>query len=176
MKSRLPALSLVLGGASSGKSAYAEKLVRSGGSPLHYIATMRHFDDPETRQKISRHKLARGEGWTTAEVPLDVARHVGTLGEGTALVDCATLWLANLQEAGGDPAAEAPALAEALERAPRPVVVVSNELGFGMVPMDAGARAFRDAHGRMNAALAARASLVVLVAAGLPLALKGTPP
>lgn len=174
MISHLPDLSLVTGGAASGKSAFAERLVQSTGCAAHYVATMRRSDDPETRQKISRHEIARGRNWTTAEVPLEVAAHVGGLVEGVALVDCATLWLANALEAGRGE--EAPALAEALARASVPVVVVTNELGSGLVPMDAGARAFRDAHGRMNRVLAARAGLVVLVTAGIPLALKGTLP
>ena len=137
---------------------------------------MRRSEDPETRLKISRHELVRGAGWTTSETPLEVARHVAGLREGAALVDCATLWLANVVEAGRDVQAEVEALAEALARAPVPVVVVTNEIGQGMVPMDAAARAFRDAHGRMNQRLAARAGLVVLVTAGLPLALKGALP
>lgn len=174
MISHLPDLSLVIGGAASGKSAFAESLVRSTGCAAHYVATMRRSDDPEMREKISHHEIARGRNWTTAEVPLEVAARVGGLVEGVALVDCATLWLANALEAGRGE--EAPALADALARASVPVVVVTNELGSGLVPMDAGARAFRDAHGRMNRALAARAGLVVLVTAGIPLALKGTLP
>ena len=105
-----------------------------------------------------------------------MAEAVSALREGAVLVDCATLWLANLLEAGRDPEAEGAALAGALAAARAPVVVVTNELGGGLVPMDAGARAFRDAHGRLNQALAARADLVVLVVAGLPLALKGALP
>jgi adenosylcobinamide kinase/adenosylcobinamide-phosphate guanylyltransferase len=171
VKSHLPPLSLVTGAAASGKSAFAERLCGSGEWPARYVATMRRSSDPELRERIRRHEIVRGRGWTTAEVPLEVARHVGELREGVALVDCATLWLANALEAGRGE--EAPALAGALAEAAVPVVVVSNELGWGMVPMDAGTRAFRDAHGRMNQALAARAGLVVLVASGLPLVLKG---
>ena len=145
---------------------------------------MRRSDDPESGGRIRRHEVERGAEWSTSEVPIEVAAEVeglgGRLGDEPApdavLVDCATLWLANVMEAGLDPEVEGPALAEALARARPPVVVVSNELGQGMVPMDAGARAFRDAHGRMNQMLAARAGLVVLVAAGLPLVLKGTLP
>ena len=172
----LSPLTLVIGGAASGKSAFAENLVRSAGCAMHYVATMRRSDDPEVARKIDHHKLERGAGWTTWEVPLDVAEAVSALREGAVLVDCATLWLANLLEAGRDPEAEGAALAGALAAARAPVVVVTNELGGGLVPMDAGARAFRDAHGRLNQALAAQAGLVVLVVAGLPLALKGTLP
>ena len=174
MISHLPDLCIVTGGAASGKSAFAENLALSVACPAHYVATMRRSDDPEMREKISRHELARKGDWTTAEVPLEVAAHVAGLAEGVALVDCATLWLANAMEAGRED--EAPALAEALAHARVPVVVVTNELGLGLVPMDAGARAFRDAHGRMNQALAARAGLVVLVTAGIPWALKGALP
>ena len=178
--SRLPALTLVLGGAASGKSAYAERLVLSAACSPAYVATMRRSDDPETDGRIRHHQLARSSAWSTSEVALHVASHVEGLGRGSGvdavLVDCATLWLANLLEAGGDPGAEGGRLAEALARAAPPVVVVSNELGHGIVPMDAGTRAFRDAHGRLNQALAAAADLVVLVVAGLPLALKGRLP
>jgi adenosylcobinamide kinase/adenosylcobinamide-phosphate guanylyltransferase len=174
VKSHLPPLTVVTGGAASGKSVFAERLVKTIGCERHYVATMTRRDDPETCDKIDRHQLARGDGWTTSEVPLDVGAHVGALEGGVALVDCATLWLANSMEAGRPEDAEA--LAGALAEARVPVVVVTNELGLGLVPMDAGARAFREAHGRMNQALAARAGLVVLVTAGLPLALKGSLP
>lgn len=170
---RLPALTLVTGGAASGKSAFAENLILSTGCNPHYVATMRRSTDGELDRKIVRHQLARGPGWTTWEEPLEVGDRVRAL-DGAVLVDCATLWLANAMEA--ERAHEAEALGAALAGAGAPVVVVSNELGWGMVPMDAGMRAFRDAHGRMNQALAARADLVVLVASGLPLALKGTLP
>lgn len=172
----LPPLSLVIGGAASGKSAFAEKLTLSGGCPAYYFATMRRSADPETGRKIHRHELARGAGWTTREVPIELGEAVAELRRGVALVDCVTLWLANLLDAGRDLDVEGPALAQALAAAPVPVVVVTNELGGGMVPMDPGARAFRDAHGRLNQALVMRADLVALVVAGLPLALKGTLP
>lgn len=174
VKSHLPALALVTGGAASGKSAFAENLVVATGCERHYVATMGRSDDPETCDKISQHQLARGAGWTTSEVPIEVADHVASLRGGAALVDCATLWLANAMAAGRG--GEAEALADALAEAVVPVVVVTNELGLGLVPMDARARAFREAHGRMNQALAARAGLVVLVTAGIPLALKGRLP
>lgn len=174
VKSHPPALSLVTGGAASGKSAFAENLCLSMSCGGHYVATMRRSAEPETCDKISRHQLARGAEWTTSEVPLRVAEHVAGLAGGAALVDCATLWLANALEAGE--AGDGAALAASLEAATVPVVVVTNELGLGLVPMDAGARAFRDAHGRMNQALAARAGLVVLVTAGIPMAIKGRLP
>ena len=173
---RLPSLSLVLGGAASGKSAIAENLVLSASCRPHYVATMRRSDDPEMRRKIADHELARGDGWTTVEAPIAVGAAVSKLAAEAVLVDCATLWLANLLEDGGDPHAEGEALTGMLAEAPFPVVVVSNELGHGMVPMDRSTRAFRDAHGRLNQTLAARAGLVVLVTAGLPLALKGALP
>lgn len=154
---------------------------------------MRRSPNPETHEKVNRHILARGPDWTTSEVPLDLVRYATSdvlqaddaMARGAApgmappdgmLVDCATLWLANLIEAGRDPGSEGPALAEALAAAVVPVVVVSNELGQGIVPMERASRAFRDAHGRLNQVLAARADLVVLVVAGLPLVLKGRLP
>ncbi|WP_226779597.1 bifunctional adenosylcobinamide kinase/adenosylcobinamide-phosphate guanylyltransferase [Oceaniglobus trochenteri] len=172
----LPNLSLVLGGASSGKSDLAERLVALVPLRRVYIATAQTYDD-EMRAKIAAHQAARGPGWHTIEAPLDLAAPLAGLGEGDiVLIDCATLWLSNHLIAGSDPETITTALQNALAQAPCPVVVVSNEVGQGIVPENALARRFRNAQGRLNRNLAAQADLVVAVMAGLPLALKGDLP
>ncbi|WP_102109487.1 bifunctional adenosylcobinamide kinase/adenosylcobinamide-phosphate guanylyltransferase [Oceaniglobus roseus] len=173
----LPNVSLVLGGAASGKSDFAERLVLSERHrrPV-YLATAQAFDD-EMREKIRAHRAARGEGWQTREVPLDLPRALGALAPSDiALLDCATLWLSNLILADADVEAECAALLDALDALPCPLVVVSNEVGQGIVPDNALARRFRNAQGRLNRRLAERAGLVVAVMAGLPLVLKGALP
>jgi adenosylcobinamide kinase/adenosylcobinamide-phosphate guanylyltransferase len=167
------AFTLVLGGASSGKSACAERICRATGKAPVYVATAQAFDD-EMRAKIDRHRRLRGDGWTTIEAPLDLAGALAAApAEAAVLVDCASLWLTNLLLSGADPDAARAALLAALRAAPQPVTVVSNETGLGIVPENALARRFRDAQGRLNQALAAEAGAVVAVMAGLPLALKG---
>lgn len=169
-----PKLTLVTGGARSGKSRLAERLVRASGLPLTYIATAEAWDD-EMRARIAAHRQDRGAGWTTIEAPRDVAGALAGAG-GAVLIDCATLWLTNTLLAGAELEAEIAALLAALTQAAGPVVVVSNEVGWGIVPENALARAFRDEQGRLNQRLAAEADLVVGVMAGLPLVLKGKLP
>ena len=174
----LPPLTLVLGGARSGKSAYAESLF--GGAGAVYVATAEAIDD-EMRDRIARHRARRGDGWTTVEAPLDLAGALRAQARVGArerdrpgvLVDCLTVWLGNLMHAGRDVDREAGRLLESLA-APEaaPVVLVANEVGLGVVPDNPMARAFRDHAGRLNQALAERADRVVLVTAGLPLVLK----
>lgn len=173
---RLPRLSLVLGGAASGKSAYAERLVaRSGRTPV-YVATAQAFDD-EMRAKIAAHRARRGTGWQDVEAPHALPEAVAALPAGAAtLIDCATMWLSNLMLAEADLPAAGAALDAALRAAAGPIVIVSNEVGQGVVPDTPLGRRFRDAQGALNQSLAARADLVVAVMAGLPLALKGTLP
>lgn len=170
----LPPLALVTGGARSGKSALAERLVRLGAAPHSYIATAEAWDD-EMRDRITRHRQDRGTGWVTVEAPLDLPAALAEA-RGSVLIDCATLWLTNHMLAGNDPEAETARLLAALAAAPVPVVIVSNEVGWGIVPENALARRFRDAQGRLNQRLAAMADLAVLVVAGLPMVLKGTLP
>ena len=159
---------LVLGGARSGKSRYAESLFE-GVSPRTYVATGQAFDD-EMRERIEAHRAAR-HGWTTLEAPLDLPE---ALSGGTpALVDCLTLWLTNLLLAGRDPAPAADALAHALAARSALTVLVSNEVGLGIVPDNALARRFRDEAGRLHQRLAAGAENVVLLVAGLPMRVKG---
>lgn len=172
----LPQLSLVLGGAASGKSAFAEGLAASAGLPMTYIATAR-AGDAEMDAKIALHRARRGGQWQTIEAAHGAAAALAALPAGrVALFDCATMWLMNQIDAGREPETEMPRLIEALLGASAPVVVVSNELGMGLVPEGALSRRFREAQGALNQTLAARAGLVVFVAAGLPVVLKGTLP
>lgn len=172
----LPRLSLVVGGARSGKSSLAERLVCATARPRRYIATAQAWDD-EMRDRIAQHRADRGPAWETVEAPLDLNAALATAREGeVVLVDCATLWLSNHLLAEHDLGAEADRLMSSLSACPAPVVVVSNEVGMGIVPDNALARAFRDAQGRLNQRLAAEAGLVIGVMAGLPVMLKGTRP
>lgn len=176
MTGSLPPLTLVVGGARSGKSAFAERLIAATARPRRYIATAEAWDD-EMRARIARHRADRADGWTTVEAPLDLCAALQAARPDEAvLVDCATLWLTNHLLAGHDLGAETLSLITALAVCPAPVVVVSNETGWGIVPENALARRFRDEQGRLNQRLAAEAALVVTVIAGLPLALKGTLP
>lgn len=170
---QLAAFSLVIGAAASGKSAFAERLASARG-PSVYIATAEPGDS-EMRAKIAAHRARRGDGWRTLEAPRDLDGALAEVAPGeAALIDCATLWLANLLAAGGDVDAETDRLLAAIAAADAPVVMVTNELGAGLVPASAEARRFRNLHGALNQRLAAEAGLVVSVVAGLPLALKGT--
>ncbi|MEM6579334.1 MAG: bifunctional adenosylcobinamide kinase/adenosylcobinamide-phosphate guanylyltransferase [Pseudomonadota bacterium] len=172
----LPAQSLILGGAASGKSAFAEGLVKNSGRPMIYLATAQAFDD-EMRDKLERHKTQRGPGWRTIEEPMDVGRTLAALGGDTAvLLDCVTMWLSNQMLAETDLDEAEASLMAGLALCAAPVVMVSNEVGLSVVPDNALARRFRDAQGRLNQKLAARADLVVNVIAGLPQVLKGQLP
>lgn len=173
-RTAFPRLSLVVGGARSGKSSLAERLVRASGLPRTYIATAEAWDD-EMADRIARHRDDRGAGWRTVEAPRDLAGALAGAG-GAVLIDCATLWLTNVMLAGADVGDEATALLAALAAHPGPVVVVSNEVGWGIVPDNALARAFRDEQGRLNQQIAAAADLVLGVMAGLPMVLKGRLP
>ena len=172
----LPRVTFVLGGAASGKSRLAEDLVGKAGLPRVYVATAEAHDD-EMRAKLDAHRAQRGPDWITIEEPLDLARVIGDLPEGhVTLIDCATMWLSNLILAGRDADAGRDALIAALREAQGPLVIVSNEVGGGVVPDNALARRFRNAQGALNQALAAEADLAVAVIAGLPLVLKGRMP
>ena len=173
MVSPLPRLTLVLGGARSGKSRYAERLVTGLPAPWLYVATAEALDD-EMAERIAHHRARRGEGWTTVDAPRDLASALRSASASAVLIDCLTLWLTNVMLGGGDVAREQDVLLDALGQARVPVVAVSNEVGLGIVPENALARAFRDAQGRLNAAVAERADRLVLMAAGLALPLKGS--
>ena len=169
---KLEPVTLVLGGARSGKSAYAERLIEIHGPGL-YVATA-EAGDAEMSERIRRHQERRGGSWTTVEEPLDLAGALKTTAApGIAvLVDCLTLWLSNLMEAGKNVDAESAGLCETLKDAKGPVVLVSNEVGMGIVPENALSRAFRDHQGRLNQAVAEAADRVVFVVAGTPLVFK----
>jgi adenosylcobinamide kinase / adenosylcobinamide-phosphate guanylyltransferase len=172
----LPRLTLVLGGANSGKSLFAERLIEASGlSPL-YIATAQAFDE-EMTAKIKAHKNRRGLKWGVVEEPYDLANALMEVPAGHAvLVDCLTFWLSNhlLQESDLD--VECDGLLATLRGLKREVVLVSNEVGMGVVPDHPLGRRFRSAQGAMNQRVAEQADLVVVVMAGLPLVLKGQLP
>ncbi len=167
-------ITLVLGGAGSGKSRFAETLA-SPFATRGYIATAQALDE-EMRARIARHRLDRGERWTTREAPLNLVAAVDGAAEAVILIDCLTLWISNLMHAGRDVGSEVDLLCAALQRRAEPTVVVSNEVGQGIVPDNALARRFRDAQGLANQRLAEIADSVVMVMAGLPLVLKGGSP
>jgi adenosylcobinamide kinase/adenosylcobinamide-phosphate guanylyltransferase len=165
-------LTFLLGGARSGKSAHAEKLATALPAPWTYIATAQAYDD-EMTERIALHRSRRGEGWRTVDAPLDLAGALRALpSEQPVLVDCLTLWLSNHMLAGDD----LDMLSDELETvlaAPRgPWFVVSNEVGMGIVPDNALGRRFRDAQGRLNQRIAARADRVFFMVAGLPMQVK----
>ncbi len=169
----LPRVSLVLGGARSGKSRYAERLIETGAACGTYCATAQ-AKDAEMTARIAAHRARRGPFWCTVEEPLALAPLIGAEArcERPLLVDCLTLWLSNAMLAGRLVEAEAAALCAALRQAAGPVVLVANEVGMGLVPETSLGRRFRDAAGRLNQEVAALADRVVFVAAGLPVVLK----
>jgi adenosylcobinamide kinase/adenosylcobinamide-phosphate guanylyltransferase len=163
---------LVLGGARSGKSRYAETMI--GERPALYIATATAGDD-DMAARIRAHRARRGGNWTTREAPLELAAALAGDDARPRLVDCLTLWLSNVMLAHRDPGAEGAALVDSLSRLKAPVVFVANEVGLGIVPDNELARRFRDHAGRLNQEFAAAADRVVFVAAGLPMILKDSP-
>jgi adenosylcobinamide kinase / adenosylcobinamide-phosphate guanylyltransferase len=172
----LPAFSLIVGGARSGKSAFAEDLVTASNRPRRYIATAEAWDD-EMRDRMAQHQRDRAGAWITVEAPLNLAAALAEAEPTEAvLIDCATLWLTNHLLADHALPAETDRLLAAISACPAPVVMVSNETGWGIVPENALARRFRDEQGRLNQRLAAEAALVVTVIAGLPMVLKGRLP
>lgn len=166
------AIILITGGARSGKSTRAEARARAfPGKPV-YVATAEALD-AEMRERIAKHRARRGSAWLERETPLElVAALVETDGQGARLVDCLTLWLSNLMHAERDWEKEAMLLAETLDRQNSPVVLVTNEVGLGIVPDNALARRFRDAAGILNQIVARVADEVEFVVAGLPMRVK----
>lgn len=167
----LPPLTLVLGGARSGKSSHAESLLAQTRPPWIYIATAEPGDG-EMRERIAHHRARRGGDWKTQEVPFELADAIAKLQGEAALIDCLTLWLSNVLLAERDVEAESERLISALKAAPIPIVAVSNEVGLGIVPDTKLGRVFRDAQGRLNQRIAAIADRVILMTAGIPLILK----
>lgn len=177
----LPPVTLVLGGARSGKSTHAEKLATASlhgaaPRPAVYIATAQ-AGDVEMATRIVAHRARRGANWTTIEEPLklDEALAAAAMQGKPVLVDCLTLWLSNLMLGGGDVDEATDDLVRALDDCSVPAVFVSNEVGLGIVPDTSLGRAFRDAQGRLNMRMAERADRVILMTAGLPLTLKDRP-
>ncbi|WP_170752233.1 bifunctional adenosylcobinamide kinase/adenosylcobinamide-phosphate guanylyltransferase [Ruegeria lacuscaerulensis] len=169
-------LTFVIGGAASGKSAFAEQLTVSTEKSRIYLATSQVFDD-EMHKKVKSHVKQRGEGWTTIEAPFDLRPALAALTQDqVCLIDCATMWLTNHMMAENDLEQEQALLLDALNTCKAQIVIVSNEVGHGIVPDNALSRRFREAQGRLNIALAAQADLAVQVTAGLPLVLKGQLP
>ncbi|MCZ7455327.1 bifunctional adenosylcobinamide kinase/adenosylcobinamide-phosphate guanylyltransferase [Rhizobium rhizogenes] len=164
----------ILGGARSGKSRFAEDLAVNAGGSLHYLATGRPWDE-EMRDRIGHHQARRGGEWTTHEAPVDIAVVLERLNrpENVVLIDCLTLWLTNLMMDNADIEAAFDVLAAAIASAKAKLILVSNEVGLGIVPENRMAREFRDHAGRLHQRIAAIADDVFFVAAGLPLKMKG---
>jgi adenosylcobinamide kinase/adenosylcobinamide-phosphate guanylyltransferase len=172
-KNTLPTLTIVTGGAKSGKSRYAEGLVIASGRPRLYIATAQAWDT-EMQAKIAAHRTDRGEDWQTIEAPRNVAAALAQAPtKAVVLMDCATMWLTNCMLADADLTHETTTLLAALAACAAPIVVVTNEVGWSIVPDNALARRFQNAQGQLNQQLAAQADRVIAVISGLPLALKG---
>lgn len=167
-------LVLLLGGARSGKSAYAERLICESGLDAVYVATAAPGDD-EMAERIAEHRSRRSDSWRTVEEPDRLEETLEREArEGRAvLVDCLTLWLTNILLAGADTEGRSRSLVETARKLPGLRIFVSNEVGLGLVPETPLGRRFRDAQGRLNQAMAAAADQVVFMAAGLPLLLKG---
>jgi len=170
---RLPPVTLVLGGARSGKSRCAERLVEDAAASGTYCATA-EAGDAEMARRIAAHRAQRGPFWHTVEAPLALTPVIASeaTSERPLLIDCLTLWLSNLLLAGKSAEEETAALCAALRLTAGPVVVVANEVGMGLVPETPLGRRFRDAAGCLNQQVATLADRVVFVAAGLPLMLK----
>ncbi len=176
MTIELPKLTVVIGGAASGKSVFAEKLVMSSNKPRVYIATAQAYDK-EMDAKIAKHKTQRGPDWETYEEPLAPWSVLKTIdASNIILLDCATFWLSNTLLGDHDLDAANEQFLLGLQSFNGSLVIVTNEVGQGVVPDSALGRTFRQHQGALNQQLAALADLVILVTAGLPLALKGQLP
>lgn len=167
---------LVTGGCRSGKSSYAQRWAEKRSSRRLFLATAQALDQ-EMNERIRRHKEDRGSGWACVEEPLEVVRVIEEQGghAGVILIDCVTIWLSNLLMAGlpdSEILSRVGALARAMREAPCPLALVTNEVGWGIVPENALARRFRDLAGSANSLLATNADRVVLMVSGIPLSLK----
>lgn len=172
MPEHVGTLTFVLGGARSGKSRHAEELVAENPAPWTYIATAQALD-AEMDERIAHHRARRDGRWRTIDAPLDLAAVLEASPERhPVLVDCLTLWLTNVMLAERDVEAESLRLAETFSRPRGPWFAVANEVGLGIVPDNALARRFRDAAGRLNQMIAAKADHVLLMVAGLPMKVK----
>lgn len=167
-----PCLTFILGGARSGKSAYAETLVMAHPAPWTYLATAQAFD-AEMRERIDAHQARRGDGWRTIEAPQDLADAIRDApAQAPLLVDCLAIWLSNRMHVGADLAADRSALLDALMSRCAPTVIVSPEVGLSIVPENPLARAFRDTAGVLHQEVAKISAHVALVVAGYPVKVK----
>jgi len=169
-------ITLILGGARGGKSLRAEALAEASGLPVTYIATAPKIEgDQEWEERIEQHRDRRNGGWETVEEEINLCSAIDKATEEGRLVfvDCLTLWLSNLLYADRDVEQQMTLLCDRLSSCSGEVILVSNEVGMGLVPENKLGRKFRDAQGRMNQRVAAVADRVEFVAAGLPLCLKG---
>jgi adenosylcobinamide kinase/adenosylcobinamide-phosphate guanylyltransferase len=164
------ATSLFLGGARSGKSRLAQRATEALPGPWTYLATAQAWDD-EMTDRIARHRTDRGAGWRTVECPIDLAQTIRTV-EAPMLVDCLTLWLTNVMLGGHDVARYGDDLIAAIGAARHPLMLVSNEVGMGIVPEHPLGREFRDEAGRLNQAVAAAVDRCWFVVAGMVLPLE----
>lgn len=169
--SQLTGISLVIGGARSGKSRFGERIALALNPNPLYIATA-EMRDEEMRCRIDRHRQDRGDVWSTLEEPLAVASAITAHGEKTILLECLTLWLSNLMEQDMDVEKEAGHLRRVLEAHPGNIILIANEVGQGIVPDNALAREFRDHAGRLNQSIAEIADNVIYMVAGLPMIAK----
>jgi adenosylcobinamide kinase/adenosylcobinamide-phosphate guanylyltransferase len=164
-------VTLVLGGARSGKSRYAETCITKAPSPWVYVATGQAYDD-EMKARIAEHQSHRAQGWQTIEAPVDLASAIAEAGESPILIDCLTLWLTNLMLGEHDIETAIARFEGALAQCTAPIFLVSNEVGLGIVPNSSLGRRFRDEAGKLNQRVAARAGRVLFMVAGLPMTLK----
>jgi adenosyl cobinamide kinase/adenosyl cobinamide phosphate guanylyltransferase len=169
-----PRVTLVIGGARSGKSRHAERLISAHPPPWTYIATAEAWDD-EMRARIAAHRSRRGDSWITREDPIELATALSEAEGAPVLVDCLTLWLSNLLLGEYDIGIATRSLEKALFARATPTVIVTNEVGQGIVPDNALARAFRDAAGVLNQRIAALSGRVILMVAGIPMTVKEPP-
>ena len=160
------------GGARSGKSAFAVEVAERSGRPVTFVATADPGDDDDLWRRIERHRRDRPAHWNLREEPLELVEAIVALdGTVTVIVECLTLWTANLLQAGRDPVTEAAALARGLQRRPGQGIVVSNEVGLGVHPPTALGREYRDVHGRVNQVVAAGTNTALFFVAGKAIAL-----
>lgn len=172
----LPKHSFILGGAASGKSFWAENLTEKHNKSKIYVATGQTYD-AEMCERVKIHKDRRDATWITVEAPLDLSAAVtAATAEQVLLIDCATMWLSNQMLAENDIGAAQSELISGLQSSKAPWIIVSNEVGHGIVPDNKLARAFREAQGRLNCLLAEQSDLTVMITAGLPQILKGKLP
>ncbi len=171
-------VTLILGGARSGKSRRAELLAEKGEGNVTYIATSRaEVDDTEWRKRVRAHQVQRPRHWVTREIPLDLGDAIGSecsAPSDIVIVDCLTLWLSNWMLARRPLEPGIASIERGLSSARGAALIVSNEVGSGVVPVTEMGRAFRDEQGRLNQRIASVANCVELVVAGIPLAIKGT--